>query len=679
MTAAPEPYDDDEPLEAEVVPLHPAEVERYDDDRAGVIDPVACPDPVAALTDEDVEWFEQQGVPRSALARRVDEVAQRPLVPTRDQARASAHWWARNVGRATLWGLTHPHHLLSTELRHAGRGLAVCWRAWRAWATEREFASHVGETPSGAPGKTAAAKDLARMRAGHRRVSFGVALVLTAAGTVAFFLWPTYLLASGIVVVALLDIVGRRNPPEDAAVTVVRRHLLEEGAPLGALSSQIIERLNEDGVRADPASAMTVHAGGEYRLRIVHEDAVEPKHLRSLERHLAARPMSLRLVGTADAGVSELRLPTRDHLARVPQRAWAPTGSRSIADPADLWVRSDGDPSAPVLAGVHIDLVGTTGAGKTEALQEFISHFGECRDVYPVFGDLTMGPVGPLNRRVLRKVAYTVEDLEALLDWVKAQVDERHMILHRLAESDDDDAPVEWSLDWGPQIELILDEYSFIAAHEHLHTKLEEIMRIGRKVKVCVIRASQRSGNKDLGSTVAQSLVGLKVLMACTERDTTSMLSTTHRDRGWTPHEFRPAVPGDARDAGKCFVWGPAHRDPEIHRFHAPLEPGEVKRRDRQREADGLPNLDGTPVGEEPAVLLSPVQVAVEAIFTERGEPWLPTSVLLEALAERGHAVTDKQLGAELAGCSTRAEWSGRLRRGYALTDIRVKAFGLPE
>ena len=615
---------------------------------------------------------------RTALSRRLGTVAERRILPPKGHTTAVAKRVGRDLGRSTAWAATHPHRLLGAELRPVARGIAVTWRAWRKWVTEVDFAATVVTTPSGTPGHGAAAKDLAKMRSGHRKLSTFVVLILLAGLTTMWFIEPLWLVPVGIGVGALLDWIGRKNPPEGPTRTV-RRTILEEGAPLGSLAKQIINRLNEDGIRADPAGAMTVHAGGEYRLNVVHEDAIEPKHLRSLERHLAARHLSIRLVGTADSGMSQLRLPTRDHLAKVAPRAWAPTGSRSIVEPADLWLRSDGDPSPPVLAGVHVDLVGTTGSGKTESVQELISHFGECRDVYPVLIDLTMGPVGPLNRRVLRKTAYTIEDAEALLKWVLAQVNERHVTLHRLAESDDDDAPTEWDLDWGPQIELIVDEYSFLAAHEELHTLVEQIMRVGRKVKVCVVRASQKSGNKDLGSTLAASLVGLKILLACTERDTTDMLSTEHRSRGFTPHEFRPAVAGDARDAGRCFVWGPSHRDPEIHRFHAPLDPGEVKRRDRRREADGLPNLDGTPAGEQPAMLLSPVQVAVDEIFTARGEEWLPTAELVEELKGRGHEVTPTSLADELCNVSSKRDWNGRRQlRGYALSDIR-RAWGMDE
>jgi hypothetical protein len=671
---APE-HRDDETLEAELVEVDSTVVSLFKDTPA--IEAAPEPD----FERDDFEPGEYAEYTRSALATRVEAVAARPITPGLDHLQASARWWARALGRSLLWSATHPHRVAGAELRPVGRGIAVSWRAWRKWETEADYAATVVTAPAGSPGHEKAATELAKMRSGHRRLSAVVLLLMLAGLSVMYFIQPLWLILIGVGVFSIFDIVGRRNPVEGPS-RVVRRTLLEEGAPLGALATQVIQRLNEENVRADPGGPMTVHAGSEYRMPVVHEDAIEPKHLRSLERHLAARPLSIRLVGTEDSGTSELRLPTRDHLAKVPPREWAPTGSRSISDPADLWVRSDGDPSSPVLEGVHVDMVGTTGSAKSSAIQEMVSFFGECRDVYPVFADLTKGPLGPLNKRVLRRSAYTVDELDALLDWVLARVEERHVVLNRLAESDDpddDEAPIEWDLSWGPQIELVIDEYSYVARHEELHEKVEEIMRIGRKVRVCVIRASQKSGTKDLGSTLAASLVGLKILLACEEADTTKMLSTGHRDRGWSPHEFRPAVKGDVRDAGKCFVWGPSHRDPEVHRFHTPLEPGEIKRRDRRREADGLPNLDGTSPDERPALLLSPVQVAVEEVFADRGKAWLPTSEISAELAERGFEIKPGPLADELGNCGTKKDWGDRRQiRGYALSDIR-RAWGIEE
>lgn len=663
---------------ADVVELHPVQ------GRIEVLDEPEIDAETEASGSEIEPWR-----PRSVLAARLATVADRTILPPREHLSAAARYYGRDLARGAGWLLTHPLHPLLFELRHFFRGVAVTWVAWRAWVTESHWAEEISAMPKESASRGPAATKWAEARSGHRRLSAVVALLVAVATAMACIWWPTDLIVAGISLMAIFDVVGRRHPDLDVPPPPVRRHLLQEGMPTRALGDQIAERLQMDGLRADLAGQVQVHPGGEYRVLITHEDAIEPKHLRMLERGLAGRPMSFRLIGTEDAGTSELRIPTRDHLARVPARLWAPTGSRSIADPADLWLRSDGDPSSPVLAGIHTDMVGTTGSGKTEGLQEIISFFGECKDVYPVFIDLTCGPVGPLNKRTLRKTAYDVESAEALLDWALERVEERHLILHRLAESDDDDAPVTWDLSWGPQIEIIIDEYSFISQYPELHAKVEAIMRVGRKVKICVIRASQKSGNNDLGSTVASSLVGLKILLACTERDTTSMLSTQHRDRGWSPHEFRPAVPGDARDAGKCFVWGPSHRDPEIHRFHAPLEPGEVKRRDRQRHTDGLPNLDGTRPGEQEAILLSPTQEAVEKVFAERAAHWLPTRVIQSGLVDRGITISDAALGVELGSrdgnkVGSLDEWDFddgkgvRQVRGYRLVDIH-QAWGATE
>lgn len=673
------PIDDDDGEDAEIVELRPTQAE------------------IEVLSHVEVSGTElQPWQPRSMMAARLGTIADRQIVPPREHLTAAARYYGRDALRVIGWLVTHPLHPVLFELRYFFRGVAVTWVAWRNWVTEAQWAQEISTMPKESASRGPAATKWAEARSGHRRLSAVLALIGLVVGGVVYFFWPLYLVVAGLVLTAIFDVVGRRHPDLDAPPPPVRRHLLQEGMPVGALGAQIAERLQMDGLRADLAGQVTVHPGGEYRVLITHEDAIEPKHLRMLERGLAGRPMSFRLIGTEDAGTSELRIPTRDHLARVPERAWAPTGSRSVSEPADLWVRSDGDPSSPVLAGIHVDMVGTTGSGKTEGLQEIVSFFGECTDVYPVFIDLTCGPVGPLNKRVLRKTAYSIEDAETLLDWGLGQVEQRHLILHRLAESDDDDAPVQWDLRWGPQIEIIIDEYSFVSQYNgtpagtpDLHGKIESIMRVGRKVKVCVIRASQKSGNNDLGSTVASSLVGLKILLANTERDTTSMLSTQHRDRGWTPHEFRPAVPGDARDAGKCFVWGPAHRDPEIHRFHAPLEPGEVKRRDRQRYADGLPNLDGTRPGEEEAILLSPTQAAVEKVFAEHGCPWLPTRVIQAELAAMDITISDAALGTELGSrdghkVGSLDEWDFddgkglRQARGYRLDDIH-RAWGATE
>lgn len=614
--------------------------------------------------------------PRTAVHRRFGEIAERSILPPAAHVRASSLWWMRTIGRDAAWFALHPWAPVGAEMNPISRGVRVTWDAWREWVTVARMARVEESVPKDAAGRTSLAKEAETQASRRRKLSAFLAILAVAGLVVGYFWYRQYVIAAAVLAVVGADIIGRRNPDPDDGPPIKRRTMLEEGAPLGSLAATVIERLNEDGVRADAAGRMTVHPGGEYRLDITHEDAIEPKHLRSLERAVNAMNGTVRCISSGVGGLSQLRMPTRDHLAVMAPREFADTGSRSIIDAANLWGRADGDPSSPRLSAVHIDMVGTTGAGKSEAVQEFISFFGECSDVYPVFIDLTRGPLGPLNKRVLRRTAYSMEEALTLLEWALAKVEERHLVLHRLAESDDDDAPIEWDLSWGPEIKIIIDEYSFVAIVEELHGLVEQIMRVGRKVKITVLRASQRSGVKDLGSTVAEALVGLKILLACTERDTTSMLSTGHRDQGWSPHLLRPAVKGDARDAGKCYVWGPGHRDPDIHRFHQPRPPGEIKRIDRRREADGLPNLDGTPPGERRAVVLTDRQVAAEAVFTDRGATWLPTRIILEELEERGFDIDSGALGDDLGNCGSRMQWEEKLARGYGLDDIH-RAWGV--
>lgn len=72
-------------------------------------------------------------------------------------------------------------------------------------------------------------------------------------------------------------------------------------------------------------------------------------------------------------------------------------------------------------------------------------------------------------------------------------------------------------------------------------------------------------------------------------------------------------------------------------------------------------------------VPLTRVQNAVAGIFATLGQPWLPTSVLLDELDKRGHPTTARRLGDELGNSSSKAEWDGRRQvRGYALADVEA-------
>lgn len=682
-----EPVDAEvEEISTEIVPFSYTDVVDVDDYQVQHVDDI----------DLDPEYEQEvQGSMPSALARRVGAVAARPILAPLDHTKASAKWWAANLGRGAAWTVTHPHRILPNEIRHTTRGLGVMHRGWRDWKNDTDYAAVVKETPATAPGHLKAATDLKITRSKRRKISGALGLVVAGGGTAAWFLEPTLLMAAGGIGMALCNWIGRRNPPVDGSpiVPVARRTMLEPGAPLGALAEQVINRLREEGVRVDPGAPMTVHAGNEYRMLLIHEDEITRKHLESLERHLAAFPGAIRLIGTRnDRGTSELRMATSDALSGRQEASWIPTGDLSVKDFLPLGRSAGEQPLALRLAGVHTAIIGRTRAGKTEgALWTIIDRLSACRDAVIWGIDLQAGPAFPMWRGVIQRKAYSPEDALALLDAVLEEIGKRMAVLTALAESDDDDdAGSTWTAELGAYLFVVVDEFALTATYDgqkgriDLMTKVEEVIRIGLKAGVQLVLASQKTGNSDFGSTVISSQITTKILLACREEDTLRLLTKEHRDQGWTPHMLQPAQGDDARDAGVSFIEAPTHTTPDRYRFDA-WTPGEVKRRARQRMADGLPNLDGTPVGEQEAVVLTPVQMAVEEIFAELrdfivgkcDEVFLPTSTLLDVLKLRGHTVNAAQLGVELGKCGTRLPWDDKPQvRGYRLADIR-KAWGV--
>jgi hypothetical protein len=343
-------------------------------------------------------------------------------------------------------------------------------------------------------------------------------------------------------------------------------------------------------------------------------------------------------------------------------------------------------------------IVAGTGGGKTKwVLRSMIDGLSAREDVVIGGIDITNGPELTLWRGVIQHRGFNVADAEKVLDFAIAEIDRRSDILTAIAEDDDPDNDAdEWHPGLGPAFVIFADEFSQLAEFNgkketpegdkpNLLAKCETIVRTGRKHWVSLVMLTQKTGNDDFGSSTMSTQCGVTIAGPCDPADTVRMFGVERRDAGFTPHLLSPGVEGDIRDAGKVFIDSPMHRTPELYRAYAPGTTAEVKLRARQRMADGLPNLDGTPAGEKPAVVMSPVQVAVEDIFAEMrdfivgkcDEVFLPTATLLDVLQLRGHTVNAAQLGVELGKCGTRLPWDDKPQvRGYRLADIR-KAWGV--
>jgi len=647
-------------------------------DRIASVTPLPVTHTVGAQLAPPLEQTTRLKGLRGALERYAERPAKQP-------ARPQVKWWATTGTEALGRLLLNLPYLAVVELRPVGRGFWRVATAWSAWCAATDYAAAAKAADGNDRAKHA--ERVEARKEGRRRLSLFVLLVLTGLVWWAAATAPGVLLLASLVLVCVLDAVGRRRKP-DEPLPPAKRTVLTEGVPMRQLTASVCDILDREfGV----VGAVGVHrpmtwdqARQEYRVDLSSEWLIEPKHLRAIERGIGAADYSTRLIGTDTATVRELVIRRGDPLAVVGKPAWVETGSRSIAEPVDIGESATDLPFAVPFAGVHVGVVAATGGGKTKSIiWAVIDRLSACRDAVLWGIDLGRGPALVMWRGVIQRAAYTEQQAIELLDAALAEIDRRMGVLTALAEDDDPDNDAdEWHTGLGPALVLIIDEFALLAEWNgekgkvDLLGRVERIIRTGRKVWVSLVPASQKAGNSDFGSTVMQTQVGVWIIGPCSERDTVTTLGTERRDRGWSPHLLQPAVEGDVRDAGKCYVLSPAHRTPDIYRAYAPLTPGEVKARARQRLADGLPRLDGHQV-EELAVEVPAILAAVEVVFRAAGTPeFLPTRALLGAL--RDPDLDERRLAEQLEPCGVRpAEQRKRVAgsnplRGYLWTDVEA-------
>lgn len=665
MTAA--TIDPDEPG-AEVVPI-----------RENVLDTDAVqhkaddkPEPEAALT----RW--QLAVQRF----------ERPL-PTPRQALASAQWWGVHGSIALRSFLLRLPWLMLRELVPIGRGLARVAKAWAGWLQCSQQAARIAADD--AKGGAKAGEALERAKSGRRKLSAAVALLVTAGGWWFAEARPDLVvdvaLLLGLLVLIVLDAVGRRAAPKTktAQPLFALPSVLAEGVPLSKVTASILEAFEREGFVEDDLCTVRVAEPlsfdpdrREYRMKLQCPDAIETRHLRAIERAVGAGDHTARLLGTRSAAVRELVLRVGDPLANLVERPFVPTGSRSITQPVELGVSMTEVPFALPFAGVHMRVVMGTGGGKSKwFLRSAIDGVSACRDVVIGGIDITNGPELPLWRGVIQYRGLNVEDAEAVLDRAIAEIDRRGKILADIAEDDDPDNDVdEWHSGLGPAWVIVADEFAQLAVYDgkggrpNLLGKCEQIVRTGRKHWVSLVMLTQRTGNDDFGSTTMSTQCGVSIAGPCDPADTVRMFGVERRDAGYTPHLLAPGVEGDIRDAGKVFIDSPMHRTPDIYRAFAPGTTAEVKRRARQRVADGLPRLDGRRRDAVDAVEVPEVLALLERAFAAHGDPeQLATADVLEFL---GDGWTADGLARALREFEVRPSQHTRTKvRGYWLVDVQ--------
>lgn len=630
----------------------------------------------------------QSGAVRGWLERQ-------PGLPDRQRLAASARWWTREGAKKLFTLALCAPWLALRELRPITRGLGRCFSIWAKWCAVADVRDLLSDG-EGNPKLAAGLKREAR-RSGRRRMSLALAVLLAGVGVWAYCVFPAYLAAAGFVLVGVFDLVGRRGTEKVATpLPAPARTVLREGVPLNQITATIVDTAAREGLEIGIASPMRYDsARREYRVQISCLDLIEPKHLRAFERGIGAEDHAVRSLATDMATTRELVIRDGDPLAEVPAAPWIDTGSISLQDDLlDLGVSMTEVDFALSFAGQHVKVIMGTGGGKsTWFLRNCIDRLSACRDVVIWGIDLTNGPELPLWRGVIQKRAFTPDDAEVLLGAALAEIGRRAKILAGFAEDDDpsNDDIIEWCSKLGPWLDIVIDEFSTLAEYNgkpqgelDLLGQCKEIIRTGRKHGVSLVMLAQRTGNEDFGSTVMTSQAGVTIAGPCAPDDSVRAFGKDKRDDGWTPHILKPGTKDSPNDAGKCFVESPRHRTPDIYRCYAPMSAGEVKRRARQRIADGLPSLQqagshGDLLDEVEGAIVPPVLAAVEQAFAEAGNPeWMATADLLSLVQAAGFPeLTETTLAAGIPvdknepGSRRRRTGEKNPTRGYLLSSIR--------
>jgi hypothetical protein len=487
-------------------------------------------------------------------------------------------------------------------------GVGKCVGAYTRWVIDE----HRGEAAKAAEGPLKARLGDSRSKAHNYRIWASLIGATMVAGGMAYLYFAHYLgfWVTIIMVLGIVDLIGRQNQkPKEFAPR--HREPLHEGMSYRELTASIQDSFNEI-VGVDESSNPLVRVDGvaskdfdkqEYKQNISTYQEIKDEHIRTLERHIGAAARSIKILEVPKVATRRIVvIKMGDPLAVVPPPPDYPTGSLTITEPLTIGVSTVPQPFALYFGGVHMGVTGATGSAKTKVhMRNIINVLSVCRDVVIYGIDLQNGPEFSLWKGVIQKKAFTPEDADQLLDDIIEELYRRMEILNRIAEDDDptnDDNDDEWRSDLGPYLVVLIDEFPVLAEFNGKAGKLDLLgkvttgMRLGRKVGVSFIRAAQATGTQDSGTTVLHKQTAVNIVGPCSLMDTDAIFTPEKRKAGYTPHYLVPAdLMGSINDAGKCYI-NAGGFGPDEYRGFAPLSTSEVKRRARQRVADGLPQVD---------------------------------------------------------------------------------------
>jgi hypothetical protein len=596
-------------------------------------------------------------LPPTALRRWADRHTGHLAKPHPARIKATASYWARTAPKLLVVAVPKIVKGLVAEVVPIVRGAGRVTEAYLRWLSVPSLVA------AAAVAEAAGTKSKALLHHHSAKSRRTGTSIIGAAGAIGggfylYFVHPWWLAGIGVVLLGVLDAIGRRGQPTKEFVPIPRQPL-SDGMPLRQLTESILAVFGELG--------LTVTAEGvvqwdierkQYRLGLATFDELTPDHMRGVERGIGAPDDSIRLLRVPETATSKLMvIQYGDPIPVLPSIPDRPTGSLTINDAYTLGESTGDYPFAMHFAGSHVIVVGATGAAKSSVhMCNIIDCMSVSRDVVMWGIDLTRGPLFAMWRDVIQRKAYTPDEANALLDAAIDEMDRRAKVLDDIANDDDPTNDTsEWNTSLGPALVIFIDEFPAVAEYNgtpkdtlNLLEKVERIHRTGRKFLVSLIIGIQKMGNADTGSSVVSSQSGQVIVGPCIMSDTVAVFGKDGRDYGYAPQNLKPGVSKtQLNDAGKAFVKAPGF-GPDVVRGYGALAPGEIKRRATKRVADGLPSLgDNDSEMDIDAVIVPPAIGALEAAFKVLGAR-VPSSLVIEHANNHGGRWTTRTLAAEL-------------------------------
>ncbi|RJQ70563.1 hypothetical protein D5S17_28970 [Pseudonocardiaceae bacterium YIM PH 21723] len=477
----------------------------------------------------------------------------------RQQRRANRARQARNVGRRSV---TYSGWTLRGLPVVADGLYRVVWQPERAARLRKSHAAaEVQAIGDEKAEKRAADKAMEDMATLNKDRWFRGGAILVIGGTV-YFGWPHIIDSTpwwglGLIGGGILFALARLGRPQDAALELEEAAeeeplaLLPAGLDLTAsdrgTAVTLAEGLEQIKVKGQVTFVKRSPAGWGWTSGLSLLDEITEAKLNQLERYLDCIPGGLILAASEGTARSRtMRIIMEDLLATSVTSAPRQVGVLTLRQPAEVGTRFDGGRLALVLAGIHIQLIGRTGSGKSSILLILFDVLTAAVGSVVVGIDLTAGPdMRAWEPAMSRPLATDVLAAERLLTAVEAIMEDRTARLGMR----------EWTAEDGPQITVVIDEYARLAEVARLRARVDSLITRGKKVRVVVVLANQREVLEWMGSRTASTNVDVKIYAAMEAGDA-AQLPKDLRDQGVRPAMFVPAQDDQPNDAGKAYVVG---------------------------------------------------------------------------------------------------------------------------